>query len=191
MADVVRQRLVLVLVYVDEVRMAEKLADELVLDRVMQKAIEIATRSLPENPEHEGPPQVHSRTALTAVGAAEETDSHQHFQSDPEFPFRDERANALENFRDIVIRFGIDPNICGRKLAEFHLLRAKISGHIHFLKIHQNLAYRCDKGPCAQIFVSDYRRFILPIHAITFFWRALGSISVSRRIPFHRTWSVV
>ena len=104
MADVVRQRPVLAFACVDEVRMAEKLADELVLVRVMRKAIEIAARSLLENPEHEDPPEVHSRTALPAVGAGKETGFPKPFRSAPEFPVRGERANAPENFRNLFFR---------------------------------------------------------------------------------------
>ena len=115
--------------------MAEKLADEFVLVRAMRKAIEIATRSLLENPEDEDPPQVHPRTALAAVGSGKETGFQKPFQSAPEFPVRDERANAPENFRNIVSRSGIDPDVRGRNLAEFHLLRAKQSGHFLLLWI--------------------------------------------------------
>ena len=131
---------------VDEVRMAEKLSRESVAVRVMYQTVEIAAQPLLENSEHEYPPEVHSRTSLPAVRIGKETGCHQHLQPGPEFPVRDEGANAPENFRNVVPRPGIDVDAFGRNLAEFRPLRAKLSGHVLLLQVPRNLPDRATRA---------------------------------------------
>ena len=66
----------------------------------------------------------------TSRTEGKETDFQQHFHLGPEFPFRDERANAAENSRDDILRPRIDPDVLVPNPAEFHLLRANLPGHV-------------------------------------------------------------
>ena len=113
--------MVLVIRLVGEIAVAQERAHRLVMVREVVKAVEVATQTLLQHPQHQNPPERHPRTPDLPVGLRQDMLVEQRKQPRAQLLVRPNVLKPLQHRRDVVPRLGVDPNLLHRNLTKLEL----------------------------------------------------------------------
>lgn len=138
-AHVVHQRLVVVAVLVQDVRVAEKPTRRHVLVRQPVEPVEVAAQPLPDHTHHEDPPHLHAGAPDLPVDAGKDVRLHEREQPLAETPVGTEVLEPDGQGRDVVPGLEVQIDVLDANLAEFKLRTDRFS--------HACLAKNCRIRP--------------------------------------------